>query len=199
MIRILALLSGLAFMAACGTKIQDQPPVDLGAFKLGHNIVVAPKMVKGPISRDATEEEWTTTLKSAVNERFSGFEGDQLYHFGISVEGFMLAPPGVPVLYNPRSMLIINVTVWDDAAGKKLNEKVHQITVLEDSTAETAFLGSGRKRTKQEQMDGLSANAMDQLGEWLTAQNAEFGWFAPRAASSDSPSETPETDATKTE
>lgn len=180
MIRIFALLTGLALLASCGTKIQDQPPVSLDEFKLGHNIVVASKMQKGPISREATEEEWTSALTSAVDQRFGGFEGDQLYHFGISVEGFMLAPPGVPVLYNPRSMLIINVTVWDDKAAKKLNGEVHQITVLEDTTKDTAFFGSGRERTKQEQMDGLAANAMDQLGEWLTAQNTESGWFAAR-------------------
>lgn len=179
MIRIFALLTGLAILAACGTEIQDQPPVNLGEFKLGHNIVVASKMKQGPVSRDATPDEWTSTLETAVDQRFGALDGDQLYHFGISVEGFMLAPPGVPVLYNPRSMLILNVTVWDDAAGKVLNDKVHRITVLEDSSEETLLLGSGRKRTKKEQMDGLSANAMDQLGEWLTAQNAELGWFAP--------------------
>ena len=180
MIRIFALLTGLAVLAGCATRVQDVPPVELGEFSLGHNIVVASKMQQGPISRDATAEEWKSTLTAAVEKRFGGFDGEQLYHFGISVEGFMLAPEGVPLIYNPRSMLIINLTVWDDAAGKKLNEEVRQFTVLEDTTGNTVFLGSGRQRTKQEQMDGLAANAMDQIGEWLVQQNAEFGWFARR-------------------
>ncbi len=175
MIRILTLLAGLALLAGCNTGPQDRTPADLGNFKLGHNVVVASKMRQGPISRDATAEEWETTIKNAVQRRFGGFDGDGLYHLGISVEGFMLGPEGF--IYNPRSMLVINVTVWDDSVGKKLNDKVHQITVVEDSTAETFFKGSGRVRTKQEQMDGLTANALDQLGDWLHEQHKEAGWF----------------------
>ena len=175
--RILALLTGLAVLAACNTGPQDRTPDSLGEFKLGHNVVVADKMQQGPISRDATPDEWEATIQSAVQQRFGVFEGDQLYHFGISVEGFMLAPPGVPVLYNPRSMLIMNVTVWDDAEGKKLNNKVHQITVVEDSSTATFFKGSGRERTKQEQMDGLTANALDLLGDWLSERHTDDGWF----------------------
>ncbi|MDK3072118.1 hypothetical protein QO034_03260 [Sedimentitalea sp. JM2-8] len=175
MIRTLALLTGLAILAACNTGPQDRTPDSLGEFKLGHNVVVADKMRQGPISRDATAEEWETTIKSAVQQRFGAFDGDQLYHFGISVEGYMLAPEGF--IYNPRSMLILNVTVWDDALGKKLNDEVHQITVVEDSTVTTFFKGSGRERTKQEQMDGLTANALDQLGDWLQERHLEDGWF----------------------
>ncbi len=178
MIRILTLLAGLTLVAACNTGPQDRTPASLGEFKLGHNIVVADKMRKGPISRDATAEEWEANITSAVQQRFGGFDGDQLYHFGISVEGYMLAPEGF--IYNPRSMLVINVTVWDDAANRKLNDKVHQITVVEDSTTATFFKGSGRERTKQEQMDGLTANALDQLGDWLVEMNETEGWFAAK-------------------
>lgn len=178
MIRILTLLAGLVLLAACNTGPQDRTPASLGEFKLGHNVVVAQKARQGPISRDATPEEWESTIQNAVAARFGGFDGDQLYHFGISVEGFMLAPEGF--IYNPRSMLVINVTVWDDAAGKKLNDEVHQITVVEDSTTTTFFKGSGRERTKQEQMDGLTANALDQLGDWLSEQHKQNGWFDKR-------------------
>lgn len=177
MIRTTALLGMLALVAACNVGPQDRVPDSLGEFKLGHNVVVAKKARQGPISRDATPAEWEATIRNAVQARFGGFDGDQLYHLGISVEGFMLAPEGVPVIYNPRSMLIINVTVWDDAAGKKLNDKVHQITVVEDSTTSSFLLGSGRERTKQEQMDGLTANALDQLGDWLTERHETDGWF----------------------
>lgn len=180
MIRLLALLTGLALLSACADPNQDKPPADLGEFRLGHNIVVASKMQKGPISREASQEEWVEVLTSAVDRRFGGFEGSQLYHFGMSVEGYMLAPPGVPVIYNPRSMLIINLTVWDDAAGKKLNDKPQQFQVLEDTTQGSAFLGSGRERTKEEQMEGLAANAMDAIGEWLVLQYEQEGWFAKK-------------------
>ena len=130
MIRIFALLTGMALLAACTPATPDEPLEDLGMFKLGHNVVVASKAQKGPLSRDATSAEWEAALKTAVAERFSKYQGDQLYHLGISVEGYMLAAPGVPVVYSPKSALIINVTVWDDAAGAKLNKKVEQFTVL---------------------------------------------------------------------
>jgi hypothetical protein len=187
MTRLFALLTCFVLMTACASNVQDQPPASLGEFKLGHNVVIADKAQQGPISRDATPEEWVSTLTSAVDRRFGGFEGSQLYHIGMSVEGYMLGPPGF--IYNPRSMLILNVTVWDDAAGKKLNEKVHQIQVLEDTTGETAFVGSGRVRTKEQQMDGLAANAMDRLGEWLVEMNETNGWFAKRPDAEIAPSD----------
>ncbi len=180
MIRLSALLAGLFLLAACTAPSPDDPLQDLGAFYFGHNVVVAPKMQKGPISRDASKEEWVEVLTSAMGDRFGRYDGDQLYHFGISVEGFMLAPPGVPLLYTPKSVLIINVTVWDDAAGKKLNDEPKQITVFETTSGGSALVGSGHERTKQEQMQGLARNAADQIEDWLVEMHAENGWFAPR-------------------
>ena len=179
MIRIAACLTLVLGLMACTEDTGARPPEDLGAFKLGHNVVIASKMKKGPVSRDATQEEWVSTLTSAVDKRFGRYEGDQLYHFGISVEGYMLAPPGVPVLYNPRSALILNVTVWDDAAAKKLNDEPHQMTIFEDTTSESVALGSGHIRSKEEQLQGLADNAMDAIEEWLAEQRETEGWFAP--------------------
>ncbi|MEY8843044.1 hypothetical protein AB9K41_28770, partial [Cribrihabitans sp. XS_ASV171] len=156
MLRIATLLVGMTVLAACTPATPDEPLETLGEFSLGHNVVVASKMQKGPVSRDATEEEWVSALRSAVDERFSRYQGSQLYHLGISVEGYMLAPPGVPVIYSPKSALIINVTVWDDAQAKKLNPDVKQFTVFETTTADSAIVGSGHSRTKEEQLMGLS-------------------------------------------
>lgn len=180
MIRLLALLAGLSLLTACTAPTPDDPLVDLGAFQLGHNIVVAPKMQKGPISRDATQEEWVEVLTGAVADRFGRYDGDQLYHFGMSVEGFMLAPPGVPVIYNPKSVLIINLTVWDDAAGKKLNDEPKQFTVFETPSGGSVLVGSGYERSKEEQMQGLARNAVAQIEDWLVEMRTEEGWFEPR-------------------
>ncbi|WP_245513715.1 hypothetical protein [Antarcticimicrobium luteum] len=180
MIRLLALLTGLALLTACTAPTPEDPLQDLGAFRLGHNIVVAPKMQKGPVSRDATADEWIEVLTGAVSDRFGRYDGDQLYHFGMSVEGFMLAPPGIPVVYNPKSVLIVNLTVWDDAAGKKLNDKVKQISVFETPSGGSVLVGSGYERTKEEQMQGLARNAVDEIEDWLVEMQKENGWFAPR-------------------
>lgn len=181
MIRMGLTVLAMTVLTACATTSPTlDPQVDLGAFRLGHNVVIASKAQKGPVSRDATEAEWVSSLQSAVQQRFGRYEGDQLYHFGISVEGYMLAPPGVPVLYKPRSALIVNVTVWDDAANSKLNPEVEQFTIFETTTSGSFLVGSGYQRSKEEQMAGLSANAMREIEEWMLEKKASEGWFEPR-------------------
>ena len=181
MLRFITLLPVLALVAACAAEDPLSAPLsDLGAYRLGHNVVVASKAQKGPVSRDATPEEWQAVMRSAVQKRFGQYQGDQLYHFGISVEGYMLAPAGVPLLYKPKSALIINVTVWDDAANAKLNAEPKQFTIFESTTGESFVAGSGHSRSKEEQMAGLAANAMTQIEEWMVEQKEAEGWFVPR-------------------
>jgi len=177
MTRIFALLTVLVLAAGCTPATPDEPLEALGEFSLGHNIVVASKAKKGPISRHATESEWVNAMTSAVAERFERYEGAQLYHLGISVEGYMLAPKGIPILYSPKSALIINVTAWDDAAGRKLNEEPEQFTVFETTTSDTVINGSGRERTQAEQLKGLSRNAVGEIEDWLLEQHLANGWF----------------------
>lgn len=179
MTRILALFALLFGVVACtNANDLDKAPVELGAFNLGHNIVVAPKMVKGPVSREATPEEWIASLTGAIAERFDRYEGDQLYHFGVSVEGYVLAQPGIPVVASPKSVLIINLTVWDDAKGKKLNEEPEQITILE-SFSGNSVIGSGLTQSKEQQMKNLSRNAAKQIQNFLVKKHTEEGWFVP--------------------
>lgn len=187
MTRILSLFALLLGLAACtNANDLDKAPVDLGDFRLGHNIVVAPKMVKGPVSRDATAEEWIASLTGAVAERFDRYEGKKLYHFGMSVEGYVLAQPGIPVVASPKSVLIINLTVWDDAKGKKLNDKPEQITVLE-SFSGNSIVGSGLTQSKEQQMQNLSRNAAKMIEELLVRKQAEEGWFKPADPAAPSP------------
>lgn len=182
MTRIFAILTSLVFLAGCATAtLEDSPPPPLGDFNLGHNIVVATKMQKGPISREATEEEWKSALTGAIADRFGRYDGDALYHLGISVEGYMLAPKGVPLVYTPKSALILNVTVWEDAKSRKLNEGVHQLIVLETTDKDSVVIGSGWGRSKDKQLAGLSFNAARALEKWLVEQHEELGWFTPDA------------------
>lgn len=165
-------------VAACnGAADLQKAPAPLGDFKLGHNIVVAPKVQKGPLSRDASKEELTTVLQTAIAERFDRYDGEKLYHFGVSVEGYVLAAPGVPIVLAPKSIMIINVTVWDNASNAKMNPKPHQITVLE-SLDQGPLLGSGYTKTAQEQLKNLSQNASKAIERYLSTQKTEKGWFA---------------------
>lgn len=174
MIRLVAALLIATLAAACtSTTDLSEAPADLGNFRLGHNVVVASKMHQSALSRDATEEEWVATLTDAIDERFGRYEGDRLYHLGISVEGFSIAPPGVPLVVSPKSVLIIRVTLWDDALGRKLNEEAKQFTVFESLSGDT-IVGSGLTKTKEEQMQNLSRNAAKVVQNWMLTQP---DWF----------------------
>ncbi|MFD0859174.1 hypothetical protein [Roseovarius aquimarinus] len=175
--RIIALVCLVISVAACTNPNDlDEAPAPLGDFALGHNVVVTPNITKGPASRDASDEEWIAAMTSAIDERFSRYEGDKLYHIGISIEGYVLAVPGVPLVASPKSALILNATVWDDAAGKKLNEKPEQITVIESFSGET-MLGSGLTQSKEDQMRNLSRNAAKLIQNWMVRQKYQEDWF----------------------
>lgn len=182
MLRWLSGFALLLVLAACGGSADlDEAPVPLGDFNLVHNIVVAPKAQRGPLSRKASEEQLVETMKSAIAERFDRYDGNRRYHFGISVEGYVLAVPGVPVVLAPKSIMIINLTVWDDAAGKKLNDQPEQITVAE-TFGTGAVVGSGYTLTAQQQLEQLSQNAAKAVERYLVKQQAEQGWFKSSAA-----------------
>ena len=171
----------LLLVGACaGSADLDEAPVPLGDFSLTHNVVVAPNAQRGPFSRPATDEQLIETVRGAIAERFDRYDGPSRYHFGISVEGYVLAVPGVPLVLSPKSALILNLTVWDDAAGKKLNEEPQQITVLE--TFGTApIIGTGYTMSAEEQLKELSQNASKAVERFLVKQQREEGWFAPKA------------------
>lgn len=161
-------------LSACTTfEPEDLPP--LGDFRLGHNVVLAQGVTKGPFSRDAEPEELTEALAEAIEDRLLGYDGDGLYHLGISIGGYVLALPGVPVVYSPKSVMIFDVTVYDNDTGEKLNEEPYRITAFE-GLENTSILGSGLVRSKTEQLDNLVNDAARQLHQWLQ-DNPD--WFIP--------------------
>jgi len=161
-------------LSACQTNDLAEPPVPLGDFSLGHNIVVTSHMQKVAISRNATPEQWEKTLEKAMEDRFGRYDGDKLYNIGISIDAFALAPPGVPLVLNPKSALGITVTIWDDAAQKKLNEEGKQIIVMEKMSGETV-VGSGLTQSAEKQMEILSYNAAKAIENWLLENPEWFG------------------------
>jgi len=178
-LRQLAFFIGLAVLAGCGASDLEEPPVPLGNFALGLNIVVADNVQKVPISREASVEEWEAVMKDAVAKRFGRYEGTKLYNIGISVDGYALAPPGIPVVAAPKSVLVITANIWDDAAETKLNAEGKQFTVFESLSGETV-IGTGLTRNKKEQMEALSYNAVKRVEEWLV-DNPEWFGMPPKA------------------
>lgn len=184
-LRRVALLAGLALLAACGRNDLEEPPVPLGDFALGLNIVVADNVQKVPISREASPEEWEEVMKEAVADRFGRYSGGRLYNIGISVDGYALAPPGIPVVAAPKSVLVITANIWDDATQTKLNPEGEQFTVFEGMSGETV-IGTGLTRTKRKQMEVLSYNAVKRVEQWLLEHPEWFpaagGVPVPKAA-----------------
>jgi hypothetical protein len=173
LLRLLACSLSVALLAACQTSDLQEPPAPLGNFALGLNIVVADNVEMVPISRPATPEAWEAAMKKAVDDRFGRYVGSKLYNIGISIDAYALAPPGVPVVLKPKSVLVITANIWDDAAQKKLNPEGKQFTIFEKMSAETV-IGSGLTQSKEKQMEILSYNAVKRVEEWLL-ENPQ--WF----------------------
>ncbi len=179
----IAPLLALLALISCTNKDLAQPPVDLGNFGLGLNIVVADNVQMVPISRPATVEEWETALQKAIDDRFGRYEGTKAYNLGISVDGYALAPPGIPVVASPKSVLVITANIWDDAAALKLNDKGEQIMVFESLSPEEV-IGSGLTKSREQQLEQLAFNAAYAVEQWLL-QHPE--WFADAAPAAEMP------------
>lgn len=157
----------LALVAACApTDDLKKPPVPLGRFLLGLNLVVTDSMQKGPVSRTATPEEWQTAIKAAVQDRFGRYDGDTYYDMAVNVVGYALAPPGLPIVMSPKSVLVVEVRLWYDKTQVQLNAEPKRFVVFEGTSGQT-IIGSGLTRTKDEQIKVLSYNTAKQIEEWL--------------------------------
>ena len=172
--RFTAFVFGVSLLTACQNSDLAKPPVPLGDFALGLNIAVADNVQKVPISRTVTPEQWETEIIKAVDARFGRYEGTKLYNIGVSIDGYALAPPGIPLVLKPKSVLVVTANIWDDAAGKKLNPEGRQFTIFEKLSPET-FIGSGVTQSKQKQMEVLSYNAAKKIEGWLLQHPDWFG------------------------
>lgn len=194
--RLACLGLALALTTACAQQNLDEPPPDLGPFRLGLNIVVADNAEKVPISRDATAEEWERAVKKAIEDRFgpARYDGTRFYNIGINIDGYALAPPGIPVVAAPKSVVVISANIWDDANRQKLNPEARQFYVFENLSGESV-IGTGLTSNKRQQMAALSFNVAKTLEDWFL-ENPQ--WFDPagavpgEAASTATPAPTPQ-------
>ena len=179
--RMFLTLASLIILTACGGIRDDltQAPDPLGTFRLGHNIAVVNEPVQGPFSRSVEDAAWQAAMIAAVNDRLGleRFDGSAFFHVGVAVEGYVLAQPGIPLVYSPKSILIFSVNFFEDATQTKLNDEAIQLTVFEPCCS-VPLLGSGFTKSAEEQMEGLAFNAaraiertMRQNGEWFGAEN----------------------------
>lgn len=143
----------------------------MGQFKLGHAEVVAPNLEKLLVSQEASKEEWIATVDAALEQRFRRFEGTQYYHIGVSIEAYSLPEPFVP----GKSAVALRATVWDDAAGKKLNEETELFHVIQ-------ILESRISMSKEEIMQRVAESGALMIEKWMREQHEANGWFDDRSA-----------------
>ena len=177
-----AILAASLFLGlcACTPPVTDKPVVPIGDFNLGYNVVVGDQMAQGPLSRTADTQAITTSLKTAIDERLSRYDGDKLYHVVTHVDLYVMGRTGVPFVFSPKTALMVSMTVWDDAAQAKLNEIPIQMTLLENTNSKNV-LGSGLGQTVEEQIQSMAESAAYQIESWLRKQNREQNWFNPDA------------------
>lgn len=173
-----ALVIALCLLAGCGDPNDlSKPAAPFGDFRLGHAIAVADKSESVGPSRQATPDEIEAALKTAIQARLGRYQGEKLYHIGIGVPAYALAVPGVPVVLSPKSVLVIEVDVWDDTAQRTINPAPKRFTVFEGLSGSTV-IGSGLTKTREEQLQTLSENAARMINDWLVENKA---WFSPEA------------------
>lgn len=175
--RIALLFAGLLLAACAGNRDPLPREVDpIGDFRLGYNIVVANDVTRAPGSREATEDELIGAVRAEMEERLGRYDGDGLYHVGLRVEAYSLGKAGIPIIYSPRSVLLIAMNIWDDATQEKLNAEPVRITAFEGEAG--PLMGSGLIRTREDQLAALAFDAAKEVEDYLKANGN--AWFVPK-------------------
>jgi len=170
---ILLILLALS-LSACTPAPEELPPADprLAGFQIIHTLVVAKNAQKGPLSREATPAEITETFEAALQRQFARYDGDKIFHIGIGVDGYVLAQPGIPIAFSPKSTLIFTANLWDNRTQTIVNAEPRQFVVFEGLSGDT-IIGSGLTRSKEEQLGALVRNGAREVEAWI-AENPAF-------------------------
>ena len=174
LLQSLILIAGLGLLTACESNDLKKPPVPLGDFVMGINVVVADTAQVPGISRQVSADQWEAAMKQAMVDRFGRYEGSRIYNFGINIDGYVLAPPGVPVVASPRSALIITVHVFDDATQTELNPGGKRLTMVEGVSPESC-IGSGWTQSKDQQLARMAYRGALAVQRYLLENPEWFG------------------------
>ncbi len=177
MYRVLACVAAV-FLTACATEEQqDAIGKSLGQFRLGHNIAIAETVERSPLAAGISNTALEAEVQRAVGAQLRPYDGDGLYHLGLVVDSLVLPQPGVPVVYSTQSKLVVDVTVFDNDTGSKLNQTPERFQVGGGFETVVPFLGSGNVRPVEQQLEALTTSLARDIETWLR-QNSD--WFAPR-------------------
>jgi len=173
--RVTALALALGLLSACAVTDLDGNPEPMGRFLLGHNVAVVSQDVEIlPISRKIENDVWVDLVRDEMNTRFSRYDGDEYYHISTAILGYILAPPGIPVVAAPKSILMADVYLFRDSdGGKPITDKPKRFTAFEEGG--DAIVGSGLTRTAEEQARSLARSLARQVQDWMLENKEWFG------------------------
>lgn len=166
-------LGGAATLAGCANA---PDPLDgglpaMGRFQLAQSVVVTDAMKQIPPSRRASPEAWEAMLEGELDRRFGRYAGGEGFFVALAVDGYSLAPPGIPVVLTPKSILVVTANLWRaDGPEKVLGPE--QLSVFEG--AESLLLGTGLIKSAEEQMLTLSRNMAARVQRWILAEGPEL-------------------------
>jgi len=174
---------GMAFaaltllLAACASRpeapAEEPVPEPMGDFKLGFVVVVAKNPEIGPMSRKVTEEQLINAFKPKLERRLRAFDGERLYNVAVTIEGYILAKPGIPVVASMSSGIVVALNVWDDERAVRVTEEHKRFTVVEKLSGKS-FIGSGLTQTKEQQLESLAESTVEQIMDYLRKNQDVF-------------------------
>ena len=173
-LRTLALM---LVLGACAGQPLSERPEPVGDFRLGYAIAKVDRPEQGPFSRVISDAAIKAEVEGAVRARLGRYDGDGLYHIGMAVGGYVLAQPGVPLIFSPKSIMIVDVTIFDNATRQKLNPEPFRITAWEGLENTVPIIGSGLARDAEQQLQNLSEQVAVQIEAWIS-ENPQ--WFEPK-------------------
>jgi len=170
-----ALVLAVGLLSACAVNDLEDTPEPMGRFLLGHNVAVVSEDVEIlQISRKIENDVWVDVVRDEMNTRFSRYDGDEYYHISTAILGYILAPPGIPVVAAPKSILMADVYLFRDSdGGEPITDEPKRFTVFEEGG--DALIGSGLTRTAEEQARSLARNLAKQVHLWMLENEEWFG------------------------
>jgi hypothetical protein len=163
-------------LAACASTPEPEvepTPEPMGDFKLGFVVVVADNPEIGPLSREVTTEQIVAAFKPKLERKLRAFDGERLYNVAVTVEGYILAKPGIPVVASINSGIVVALNVWDDERAVRVTEEHKRFTVVEKLSGKS-FLGSGLTQNKEQQLESLATSTVEQIMRYLRRNEDVF-------------------------
>lgn len=149
----------------------------MGDFELAFTVVVAENAKKIPPSRNASTGALKSVMTAEIERRFGAYTGGTGYVIALNIDGYALAPPGIPIVLTPKSLLVVSANLWRADPQEKLAGP-EQITTFEG--ADTLLLGSGLVKNADEQLATLCRNTAKKVQSWLLRNPTLIGLPAGR-------------------